>query len=363
MDASTQYTAAAIQSVAWDPGTQQLLRSGQAQADVTTPGDITSDQLAQVFGIATYVQQTAGAMDSSELTQWSAAELLKQKLAKIRGSVRFQGSTLVVPGSMVTLAGLGGRFNGDGYVSDVYHRVSEGLWRTTIELGLSPDWFAAVVPRVAAPGASGQLPPATLQNGTVLQIDQDPDGEFRVLVVLPLLQAATGEGVWARFGSYYASKSVGSCFYPEIGDEVVVAFLDGDPRYPVILGSLYSKANPPPATPESTNNIKVLMSRSQLSIEFIEDKKILQLKTPANQSIVLDDDAGSIALTDKNGNSITLNADGIAIKSGGNVTISAGGSITMTAQAKLTATGTSATTISSTGVVQIKGDAGVALNP
>lgn len=363
MDASTQYTAAAIQSVAWDPATQQLAQASQPQADVTTPGDISSDELAKVFGIARYVQQTAGAMEVPELTQWSSAELLKQKLAKIRGSVRFQGSTLAVPGCMVTLAGLGGRFNGDGYVSEVHHHVSDGLWRTSVQLGLSPNWFAAVAPQIAAPGASGQLPPATLQSGTVLKIDQDPDGEFRVLVSLPLLQAASGDGVWARFGSYYASNAIGACFYPEIGDEVVVAFLSGDPRYPVILGSLYSKAKPPPVTPQSGNNTKKLVSRAGVTIEIDEDKKILRLTTPANQSIVLDDDGGAVTLKDKNGNSIALNGDGIAIKSGGDITLSASGSVSLTAQKSLTATGTSSAKISSTGSVQISGNAGVALNP
>lgn len=363
MDASTQYTPSAIQSFAWDPGTQALVQSSAASASVTTPGNISSATLADVFGVSNYVQQTAGAMVAAELTQWSSAELLKQQLAKIRGSVRFQGSALAVPGCMVTLAGVGSRFDGNGYVSEVHHRIANGLWRTTLELGLSPNWFAAVAPQVTAPGASGQLPAANLQTGTVKQIDSDPDGEYRVLVVLPLLQAASGAGVWARFGSYYASNAVGSCFYPEIGDEVVVAFLSGDPRYPVILGSLYSKANPPPSPPESTNNIKMLMSKSKLHIDFIEDKQILQLVTPANQSVVLNDDAGSIAITDKNGNSITLDQSGITINSAGDITLSAAKGLTATANTKISATGTSSVTISSSGVVQVSGDAGVALNP
>jgi Rhs element Vgr protein len=362
MDASTQFTASAIQSFSWDPATQQLAQSSQAQANVSTPGDISSTQLAKVFDVANYVQQTAGAMIASELTQWSSAELMRLRLAKIRGSARFQGSALAVPGAMVTLAGLGSRFNGDGYISEVHHRLADGLWRTTIELGLSPNWFAAVAAQITAPGASGQLPPANnLLTGTVKQIDNDPDGEFRVLVTIPLLQAA--DGVWARFGSFYASKDIGACFYPEIGDEVVVSFLSGDPRYPVILGSLYSKANPPPATPESTNNIKTITSKSKLHIDFIEDKKTILAATPGNQSITLDDSTNSITIKDSNGNSIVMNQSGIAIKSASDITMSATGSITITAQNALSATGTSSAKLTSTGMIQISGTAGVALNP
>ncbi|MGS0742602.1 phage baseplate assembly protein V [Glaciimonas sp. GG7] len=164
------------------------------------------------------------------MTAWSSAELLMTRLAKIRGEVSFQGCALAVVGSMVTLDGLGDRFNGAAYVSGVRQHSALGLWTTTIEIGLSPQWFAATAPRIAAPGASGQLPAAAnLQTGIVLKTDADPEGEFRVQVSLPLMQAGT-LGLWARLGSFYASNGFGAEFYPEIGDEVVVAFMNGDPR-------------------------------------------------------------------------------------------------------------------------------------
>lgn len=364
MDAATQFAGSAIQSFAWDPGTQALAQSSQAQADLASPGNISSAKLAQVFNVSPYTSQSAGALVADELTQWSSAELVRIQLAKIRGEVRFQGSALAKPCCMVTLAGVGERFNGNAYVSAVHHRVAEGLWRTTAELGLSPDSFAATAARIPAPGASGQLPPANnLQSGVVLQIDQDPDGEYRVLVTLPLLQAATGKGVWARFGSFYASKGAGADFYPEIGDEVVIGFLSGDPRYPVILGSLYSKANPPPVPPANPNNIKSIYSKSQMHIDFIEDTKVVRIVTPKNQSVQISDDASSITLTDANGNTVTLGPSGIALDSASDITLTAKGSISLTAKASLTATGTtSATVSSSSGMVQVTGTT-VALNP
>lgn len=364
MDASSQYAASAIQSVAWDPGTQALAKSGQAQSSVTTPGNISSAQLAAVFNVKTYLQQSAGDLSSGELTQWSSAELVRTQMAKIRGEVRFQGNALPVPGCMVTLAGLGQRFNGNGYVAGVHHRLSEGLWRTGLELGLSPDWFAATAPQLTAPGASGQLPPANnLQSGTVQQIIQDPDGEYRVLVVLPLLQAAQGVGVWARFGSFYASNGVGAAFFPEIGDEVVVAFLSGDPRYPVILGSLYSKKNPPPIQPANPNNVKTIKSKSGMHIDFVEDAKEITLVTPGNQSVTINDQAKSITLTDMNGNSVTLNSGGITLNSAAEIKLTAKTGITLSAGTSLSLTGKTGATLSATsGMVQVKGTT-VALNP
>lgn len=369
IDAATQLDPSAIKSFAWDPGTQKLLQSSTASASVSTPGNLSSSTLAGVFGVANYYQQSSGALLDSELTDWSSAELLKSQLAKLRGEVRFQGSTLAVTGCMVRLAGLGARFNGDAWVSGVHHQLADGLWRTTCQLGLAPGWFAASAPQITAPGASGQLPPANnIMVGTVKQIHEDPDGEFRVLVTLPLLQAT--DGVWARFGSYYASNKIGSDFYPEIGDEVIIAFLSGDPRYPVILGSLYSKVNPPPYTPDDKNSIKSLWTKSGMHIDFVETDPSILITTPKKQNIKIDDKAQSIVITDVTGNTITMDTSGIKIDSPKDITISATGSISMSAGTSFDIkAGTSLSTKASTttqvncdGPIQIKG-ATVALNP
>ena len=168
LDAATQLNASAIKSFAWDPGTQKLLQSSTASASVSTPGNLSSSTLAGVFGVTNYYQQSSGALLNTELTDWSSAELLKSQLAKLRGEVRFAGSALAVTGCMVTLAGLGARFNGDAWVSGVHHHLEGGWWRTTCELGLAPGWFAASAGQITAPGASGQLPPANnIMVGTV----------------------------------------------------------------------------------------------------------------------------------------------------------------------------------------------------
>jgi Rhs element Vgr protein len=369
LDAATQLNASAIKSFAWDPGTQKLLQSSTASTSVSTPGNLSSSTLAGVFGVTNYYQQSSGALLNTELTDWSSAELLKSQLAKLRGEVRFAGSALAVTGCMVTLAGLGARFNGDAWVSGVHHHLEGGWWRTTCELGLAPGWFAASAAQITAPGASGQLPPANnIMVGTVKQIHEDPDGEFRVLVTLPLLQAT--DGVWARFGSYYASNKVGSDFYPEIGDEVIVAFLSGDPRYPVILGSLYSKSNPPPYTPDDKNSIKSLWTKSGMHIDFVETDPSILITTPAKQNIKIDDKGKSIVVTDVTGNTITMDTGGIKIDSPKDITISATGSISMSAGTSFDIkAGTSLSTKASTttqvncdGPIQIKG-ATVALNP
>jgi Rhs element Vgr protein len=340
MDAATQLAPAAIKSAAWDPSTQKLIESGPGRVSVKEAGNVSSADLAKVFNVKRFNQQSGGALEMSALQDWSSAELLRSQLAKIRGSVRFQGNAKAQTGKTVQLAGLGDRFNGPVLVSGVHHRIVDGEWLTTAAFGLSPQWFAAEAPNVAAPGASGQLPPIRgLQTGIVKKVAQDPGGEFRVQVSLPLLQDPA-KGVWARLGTFYASGKIGAVFFPETGDEVVVGFMNEDPRYPVILGSVYSKKLAPPAPPDEQNNLKTIVTRSKLEISFDDKNKVIQIKTPGKHIFKMDDTSGAISLQDGNGNKISLSKGGITLDSASNLKINAKGNITLQAGANLSLSAT-----------------------
>jgi type VI secretion system secreted protein VgrG len=51
---------------------------------------------------------------------------------------------------------------------------------------------------------------------------------------------------WLRVAQVWAGKQWGAFFWPRIGHEVVVAFEDGDPDQPIIVGSVYNAENMPP---------------------------------------------------------------------------------------------------------------------
>lgn len=378
MNAATQYKSSVIKSFTWDVDTQKLIESGPGSVSVQEPGNVSSDELAKVFDVKKYTQQTGGPVEKSSLQDWSSAEVLKSKLSKIRGHVRFQGSALVQPGKTIELAGLGNRFNGKAYISGVHHSIINNKWLTSVDFGLSARWFAAENPDISAPDASGQLPPIKgLQTGIVKKVAQDPGGEFRVLVNLPILQDAS-KGVWARLATFYASNKVGAVFYPEVNDEVVVAFMNEDPRYPVIVGSLYSKKMAPPYAPDEKNQKKAIVTKSKLEITFDEQNKIIEIKTPGKHSIKLDDKAGSITIADSNRNSVVLSKSGINLESASNINIKAKGNISLDAtgnlslsakanatmeglqvahkaKAKFSANGTASAEITSSGILTVRG--------
>ncbi|HLZ67534.1 MAG TPA: type VI secretion system tip protein VgrG [Aliidongia sp.] len=347
MNAATQYAASAITSLSWDPATQKISQSSAPSLSMTQQGNISSAALAKVFGVTSFPQQTGAPIAAGALEAWSAAEMMKSMLSKIRGHVRFQGSALAKLGKTIELSGVGERFGGPAFISGLHHSISDGRWLTTTHFGLSAEWFAAAAPDIAGPGAAGQLPPIKgLQTGIVQKISNDPAGAFRVFVSLPLLQA-DGEGVWARLGSFYASSGFGAAFYPEVNDEVVVGFMNEDPRYPVILGSLYSQSRAPVPAPDEANNRKAVTTRSKLEVAFDEEKKIIAITTPGGHSVKLDDDGRSISITDSNSNSVVLSSSGIKIDSAGdidlsakgNITVSAGGNLSLSAVANATMSG------------------------
>ncbi|MBL7729473.1 MAG: hypothetical protein JNM68_17385, partial [Dinghuibacter sp.] len=319
-----------VQASSWDYKNQALV-TGQATNNVPGPGNLSSKTLSGVVGLSNYQLQTSATLESADLTNWCKAQLVKSEYAKIRGEVKLDGNSVVLPGTYITLSGLGDRFDGDHFVSGIAQDISAGNWFTEVSVGLSPVWFTEE-PDVVAPPASGLLPGVRgLYPATVKKIDSDPDAQYRILVNIPLFDA-NGEGIWARLTNFYSTSNAGAFFLPEVGDEVVLGFLNEDPRYPVILGSMYSSSKLKPFTgldPNEKNNLKAIVSKSGIYIQFNDEDKILTLTTPGNNQVIFSDKDKQISIKDENGNTMVLSQSGIDIKSPKNINIEAQQSVSI----------------------------------
>lgn len=335
LDARHQFQK--VSTNAWDLATLALQQGEASSATVNAQGNITSATLATVIGLSEFRLQSAVPLESEFLTSWAKAQQLKSGLARIRGQVSFQGSALVKPGTLIELAGVGARFNGNIFVSGVNHSVVEGNWITRVEFGLSPNWFTEATDVIAPPASGITAGISGLHIGVVKKLDADPESQHRVQVSIPELSAAT-DGFWARLANFYSSNNFGAFFIPEIGDEVVLGFFNDDPSHPVILGSLYSSKNVPPYTIAAENNTKAIVTRTKMKMEFDEDKKIITIITPGANKIVISDDGKSILLQDQNSNKVTLDSAGITLDSPKDITLKAQGKIVMTATQNIEAT-------------------------
>ena len=152
----------------------------------TNNGNLSPD-LAEVIGGDTHEIRHGGKLSQPELQAWADGRLQKERLAKVRGRAKFQGFAGVLPGKIIEVTGIGERLEGKMYVSGVRHKVASGNWETDVQFGFSPELFAETYNLRPLP-AAGLLPAVSgLQIGVVTVLENDPDGEDRIKVRLPLV--------------------------------------------------------------------------------------------------------------------------------------------------------------------------------
>ncbi len=311
-----------IKASSWNATDQEVVKVEAQEPSVTTSGNLSPADLAEIIGGDAHEIRHGGKLGEPELQTWADGRLLKERLAKVRGRAKFQGFAGVLPGNVLELTGIGERFEGKIYVSGVRHTVAHGNWETDVQLGLNPELFAETYNLRPLP-AEGLLPAVNgLQIGVVTVLENDPDGEDRLKVRMPLVSTAE-EGLWARLATLDAGKERGTFFRPEIGDEVVVGFLDGDPRHPIILGMCHSSAKPAPEAAKDKNPRKGYVSREKMHFIFDDEKKIIVLDTPGGNKLTLSEEDKGIVIADQNGNKITLDDSGISIESTKELTLKA----------------------------------------
>lgn len=332
MDARTQYRS--VSSTSWDPAAQAILQKTAAPSKSNKQGNLTSDDLSSVINLSDFVLQTPVNQDPAALQAWAAAQQTKSDFAKIRGKLRCTGSSNIVVGDTLELKGVGERFAGDLYVSGIRQIISAGKWETEIEFGLNPNWHSELyqLQAVQASGLNSAI--QGLHIGVVKQLEADPDGMLRIQVELPLLQANT-DGLWARVAQSYATENAGCFFIPEIGDEVILGFINNDPSSPIIIGSVYSSSRAAGYDLAPENYIKALETAANLKLEFDDEKKSISLLTPSEQKVVINDDEKTITLADQNGNTVVLSSSGIALDSASDINLKAKGNIVLEANSNI----------------------------
>jgi Rhs element Vgr protein len=304
-------------AVCWDPSQQKLVKAVATEPTVNEQGNSNGKKLAKNKG-AEHTLQTSNFLEQEVLKAWANAYLASLRLIKISGRINTQGDPKLKPDTTITLEGFGANYNGTGYIGGVKHTILPGDWETEIELGL-PE---SEMNKEGSKSESRVAPFTGLQIGVVKKIDKDPNNEYRVLVTIPSFPELK-DGIWARFSTPYATKEKGFFFYPEVGDELALGFVEGHPSHAIILGSLFSKKYTAPYTPDDKNSIKALVTKSELKIEFNDEDKITTIATPGGNEIVLSDKDKEISITDQNDNTITLSKDGIVIKSKGDIKLEA----------------------------------------
>ncbi len=138
-----------------------------------------------------------------------------------------------------------------------------------------------------------QPPAARVWNGVVparVTAHDDPKKMGRIQV--QFFWQEDGSTHWARATSPHAGPDRGFMFMPEVGDEVAVAFEDGDPERPVILGSLWNGVQQAPreefyGSDIPANDVKRILTKSGNRMQLVDTtgKETVVVATPHSTSL------------------------------------------------------------------------------
>jgi uncharacterized protein involved in type VI secretion and phage assembly len=160
----------------------------------------------------------------------------------------------------------------------------------------------------------------------------DPEHHSRVQV--RLLNASGLDDhdgpTWARVAVPFAGANRGAFLLPDVGDEVLVAFLQGDARNPIVIGGLWNgRAQAPETLGGSGERVDrwTLVGKNGTRIAIVEEssgQETISLTTPGQVSGTLTASSGGKIEFKIPGTTITLDTSGVAIKTGMKVQVQAG---------------------------------------
>lgn len=345
----------------WDPKEKRAIIGKSAEpkglADVSAKD---GKKAASVFGPAKMVvvdrpihsQGEADALACSLFDEINADYLEADGLCYGRPEIK--------PGIQVQVKNVGEKFSGKYFITASTHiyTPAEGLTTLFSATGKRPNTLLSLLD-------TGQNKTQNAKNGANIVValvtdNKDPQNLGRVKVKYPWL-AENDTSWWARIATPMAGPDRGFYFLPEIDDEVLVAFEQGDIRRPYLIGSLWNGKDKPVEPNDKAvkggkverRSIKTRIGHTLLfddtdgkgemsmttkgkHIFILDDaKKKIEIKTTTGHTVTLDDDGKKIVIVDKTGsNKITIDssANSMKLECMKDFTIEAGGKVTVKGQ-------------------------------
>ncbi|HEY2294731.1 MAG TPA: phage baseplate assembly protein V [Thermoanaerobaculia bacterium] len=160
---------------------------------------------------------------------------------------------------------------------------------------------------------------------------KDPEALSRVQVRLLAFDGLAGQDapVWARVAVPFAGNDRGAFLIPDVGDEVLVTFVNADPRLPVVVGGLWNGAAPAPEVlggDGSRVDRWTLVGKAGTRIAIVEERPgqaAISLTTPGGVKALLTDEGGGKIELEAAGTTITVDTSGVAVQTGGKVQVQA----------------------------------------
>jgi phage protein D/phage baseplate assembly protein gpV len=323
----------------WDVKSKRAVIGTAQAANTSAAIGVEQSEATGALGDKTYVRNDRlfAAEDAATKAAEGLAAGVGSSFAEAEGVV--VGDPKLRAGSTVNVSGVGTPFDGKYVLTSTRHVLDRYGYRTEFVVsGRQDRTLIGLVSQGAPepPSAVGQLVHGAVP-AVVTEVKDDPDSLSRVKVKFPWLDDSFSSD-WARVVFPGAGKERGFVCMPEIDDEVLVCFEQGDFRRPYVLGGLFNgtdaakDAKTLVDTASGTIGVRALTTRVGHSLKFTDadSGKGIKLATGGEQVESLELDAA--------GHSITISSSGnITIKSGdsGTISVKAGTSMTLEATSSL----------------------------
>ena len=343
----------------WDPSAKKVVVSRVKTATESIHNGADQAKIAGTFAGPNLV--SSGTPYSTILEVEQAAKALADQVAsaftEIEGEAR--GSVKLRSGAAVQVALMGEPFDGKYVLTTTRHSYEpeEGYVTGFVISGRHERSLHRL-----AGGSDSSASNRIEGVGSALVDDvNDPLNLCRVRLEFPWM-ADGYVSDWARVVQAGAGKNRGAVIMPEVGDEVLVAFEQGDFRRPLVLGGLYNGVDIPKFGPGSLLDSsskavdqRVFTSRTGHQMVFVD--------ADDGQGVLIHTGDGSMSIRlDQSKSKMAIDATGdLEITVGGNVKLSAKGSLELSGQSvKITSDSSwsakgSQVTLEGSGPVQVKG--------
>jgi uncharacterized protein involved in type VI secretion and phage assembly len=351
----------------FDLKAKQDVLATKTQPTQLTEAGITRSQIVGKFpdtALEISGQSFSSSNEAGQLAQSMLDQLANAYLAA-EGSCA--GNPKIKAGAKLKISGVGTDFSGTYRVARARHTIGTGGGYTT-EFSNSAGEHTLLGQTAGNAGASISVD--SVMVGLVTN-NNDPEKWGRVQIQLPALSGE--ETFWAPVLVPSAGKERGLMMLPVPGEHVVVAFENGDPSYPYVMGSLFNGKDTPGdelAASDGSFGMRsdhkaVFAAQEDITLRTEKGKWIVQVnggeitedvKSPGNYTGNFDGKwnmTSNQAVTVESKQSVTIKAPQITLDAQGTMNVKAGGQLTVESQGVLQLKGAT---------VQVQGQAAVQIS-
>jgi phage baseplate assembly protein gpV len=245
------------------------------------------------------------ASDSTEAQALSQADMDRSAARDVIIEATAMGSPEIRPGRIVNVQGVSDNIDGRYTVTVAEHTITEAAGYLTA--------FSTEPPRIRR--VAGPCPAFTF--GTVTDVN-DPERLSRVRVKLLLLGDL--DSAWMPVVIPGAGVEKGLAILPEVDDEVLIVFPQGDPAYGIVLGGLYGKRKAPGLVDSGTRPFAFRTGNGQ-AITLDAEKGLARIETSGGDVVELGPDGSKIhakrdLVIEAPGRKLTIRANAIEFERG-----------------------------------------------